>query len=55
VWLQYRPFRRQSKQDASAGFVVRRVDREHPEMPEAQVPTVEEIRSRFGMIDGGTL
>ena len=29
--------------------------REYPEMVEAQVPTVEEIRSRFGMIAGGTL
>ena len=29
--------------------------REYPEMAEAQAPTVEEIRSRFGMIAGGML
>jgi hypothetical protein len=29
--------------------------REYPEMAEAQVPTVEEIRSSFGMIAGGML
>ena len=29
--------------------------REYPEMAEAQVPTVEEIRSRFSTIAGGTL
>jgi len=29
--------------------------REYPEMTEAQVPLVEEIRSRFGMIAGGTI
>src|SRR5258708_1629507 len=29
--------------------------REYPEMVEAHVPTVEEIRSRFGNIAGGTL
>ena len=29
--------------------------REYPEMVEAQAPTVEEIRSRFGMIAGGNL
>ncbi len=29
--------------------------REYPEMAEAQVPTVEEIRSRFAMIAGGNV
>ena len=29
--------------------------RDNPEMAEAQAPTVEEIRSRFGMIAGGML
>jgi len=29
--------------------------REYPEMAEAQPPSVEEIRSRFSMIAGGTL
>jgi len=29
--------------------------REYPEMAESQVPTVEEIRSRFSTIAGGTL
>jgi hypothetical protein len=29
--------------------------RDNPELVEAQVPTVEEIRSRFGMIAGGNL
>ena len=29
--------------------------REYPEMAEAQVPTVEEIRSRFGVIAGGMI
>jgi hypothetical protein len=29
--------------------------REYPEMVEAQVPTVEEIRSRFGVIAGGMI
>lgn len=29
--------------------------REYPEMAEAQAPTVEEIRSRFGMIASGML
>jgi len=29
--------------------------REYPEMAEAQAPTVDEIRPRFGMIAGGML
>lgn len=29
--------------------------RDNPELVEAQVPTIEEIRSRFGMIAGGNL
>jgi hypothetical protein len=29
--------------------------REYPEMEEAQAPTVEEIRTRFGMIAGGMI
>lgn len=29
--------------------------RDNPEMAETQAPTVEEIRSRFGMIAGGML
>ena len=29
--------------------------REYPEMAEGQAPSIEEIRSRFGMIAGGNL